>query len=116
MIKRFVDAWDKNKKKLEEYFRNTKQEEYQEYKIILAKLIELVINPYLKENENENRYLDNELDIGHITEIDNGHYQGTLIYIIPEETYQPGPEEYITTYVYYGSCSGCDTLQRNFTL
>ena len=52
-----------------------------------------------------------EYDYDHITEIDNGDYQGTLLYVIPHKGYQPGPEDYLMTYVYYGSCSGCDTLQ-----
>ncbi len=46
-----------------------------------------------------------------MTVIDNGDYQGTLIYIIPRDTYQPDVEDYLVTNNYYGSCSGCDTLQ-----
>ena len=49
-------------------------------------------------------------DIGNLHEIDDGDYQGTLLYIIPKKTYQPSYWEYVATYVYYGSCSGCDTL------
>ena len=43
-------------------------------------------------------------------EIDDGDYQGTLLYMIPIDTYQPSYWEYVATYVYYGSCSGCDAL------
>ena len=46
-----------------------------------------------------------------MTVIDNGDYQGTQIFIIPINTYQPGVDEYVYTHTYYGSCSGCDTLQ-----
>ena len=46
-----------------------------------------------------------------ITEIDDGDYQGTLLYLIPFETYQPDASRYLLTHVGYGSCSGCDTLQ-----
>ena len=46
MIKEFVDAWDANKNKLEEYFRNTEQKEYQGYSDIVKALFENVINPY----------------------------------------------------------------------
>ena len=28
------------------------------------------------------------------------------------DTYQPASSDYIMTYNYYGSCSGCDTLLR----
>lgn len=46
-----------------------------------------------------------------MTVIDNGDYQGTQIFIIPSNTYQPSVEDYVYTNTYYGSCSGCDTLQ-----
>ncbi len=48
-------------------------------------------------------------DPDRITEIDHGHYQGTLVYIVAEDGYQPST--YWATTVNYGSCSGCDTLQ-----
>ena len=54
---------------------------------------------------------DKTWDVGNITEIDNGDYQGTLLYLIPRDTYQPSEYDYLMTYVNYGSCSGCDTLQ-----
>ena len=47
-----------------------------------------------------------------MTVIDDGDYQGTQIFIIPEDTYQPSVGDYVMTDTYYGSCSGCDTLQR----
>jgi hypothetical protein len=50
-------------------------------------------------------------DIDKMRVIDDGHYQGTKIFIIPKDTYQPSINDYITTHTYYGSCSGCDTLQ-----
>ena len=31
--------------------------------------------------------------------------------MIPTKTYQPDESEYLLTFVDYGSCSGCDTLQ-----
>lgn len=52
-----------------------------------------------------------KLDTEHITEIDNGDYQGTLLFLIPFYTYQPSEDEYLMTYIGYGSCSGCDALQ-----
>ena len=50
------------------------------------------------------------LNVKKMTEIDDGNYQGTLIFIIPTEAYQPTRFEYLITHVSYGSCSGCDTL------
>jgi hypothetical protein len=49
------------------------------------------------------------LDVSKIHEINDGGYQGTLVFIIPQMGYQPS--DYYYTQVYYGSCSGCDTLQ-----
>jgi hypothetical protein len=48
-------------------------------------------------------------DAEHIHIIDDGDYQGTLVFIIPERGYQP--HDYWYARVWYGSCSGCDTLQ-----
>ena len=47
-----------------------------------------------------------------IQTVDFGHYQGTEIHIVGGSYYQPGPESHWATHTYYGSCSGCDTLQR----
>ena len=49
------------------------------------------------------------LDPDRIHEIDDGGYQGTLVYVIGEAGYTPS--KYVWTIVDYGSCSGCDTLQ-----
>lgn len=62
-------------------------------------------------NEEED-YLSLNIDVKKITEIDNGDYQGTLLYILPFSNYQPSETDYFMTYVYYGSCSCCDTLQH----
>lgn len=43
-----------------------------------------------------------------IHEIDDGEYQGTLLFVIPADGYQP--YDYWCVKVGYGSCSGCDTL------
>lgn len=61
-------------------------------------------------NDSESGYGDT-LNSKRIHEIDDGDYQGTLLYLIPFDTYQPGEEQYLMTSVYYGSCSGCDTWQ-----
>lgn len=102
MIKEFVEKWDKYKKDLEDYFRSTKQAEYSTYEDIVKVLFEKVIN----------RDIDyGEYDIENILVIDDGDYQGTQIFILHRNTYQPNIEEYVYTNTYYGSCSGCDTLQ-----
>lgn len=46
--------------------------------------------------------------------IDDGDYQGTLVFVIGAKGYQPSTYWYVK--VGYGSCSGCDTLEsiRNY--
>lgn len=101
MIKEFVERWDKYKDDLKDYFKNNKQEEYPTYEDIVKALFEYVIN------KDEDYY-----DVENIAVIDDGSYQGTLIFILHKSAYQPGVEDYIYTNVYYGSCSYCDTLQN----
>lgn len=49
------------------------------------------------------------LDPERIHVIDDGRYQGTLVFVIAEKGYTPSAYWYCK--VSYGSCSGCDTLQ-----
>lgn len=100
MIQKYIDKFQKNKSKLYDYFAATPQSEYDTYKKLLIKTIEICINDSMEP----------EIDAAAITQINDGDYQGTLLYIIPLSTYQPAEWEYLTTYVNYGSCSGCDTL------
>jgi len=102
MISSIIEQWENNKSKLENYFRTTDQYEYCGYKQIVEKLFELCIT-----NADEHC----GFNIERMTVIDDGDYQGTKLFIIPKDTYQPSVDDYITTHTYYGSCSGCDTLQ-----
>ena len=45
-----------------------------------------------------------------LAKIDNGDYQGTLIFLISLEDYSPCATNYLITYIDYGSCEGCDAL------
>lgn len=104
MIKYFVDAWDKNKQVLEDYLKTNKQEEYcNAYERIFQKTLELVINSYKGETF---KYSEENIKV-----IDYGDYQGTQIITFCQDVYQPTDDETYYTSVYYGSCSGCDTLQ-----
>ena len=102
MVKEIIKQWEENKYKLEEYLKTTKQSEYSDYKEIVKALFEHCI-PKADEYSGWN--------IEKMTVIDDGDYQGTQIFLIPKDTYQPSAEDYIVTDTYYGSCSGCDTLQ-----
>ena len=57
----------------------------------------------------------NAIDPERIHQIDDGDYQGTLLFVIAARSYQP--DDYWFVKVGYGSCSGCDTLQAiNYSL
>lgn len=102
MNKHIVRKWDKNKKLLKNHFT----EDYKfyrswncEYKNIVEAVVKYIINDE-----------DDSYDYEEMAVIDDGDYQGRL-FIFPRKTYQPSPNDYLVTYEYYGSCSGCDTLQ-----
>jgi len=107
MIQTFVKAWDANKEKLEKYFRETPQSEYSTYRGLVRALFAEVINPYL---ESEARDYIDLFNLQRILMIDDGEYQGTQIFFLHLNCYQPCIHDYVMTYVEYGSCSGCDTL------
>lgn len=106
MLKFCRDKWQENKDKLEQALRNDSNINDCDY----TTLVQMVVKHILNEPTGTNAYPD-KFDPDCITEIDDGDYQGTLIFLIPRKTYQPGCSDYLMTYVYYGSCSGCDTLQ-----
>ncbi len=99
MRKELTTQWELRKDALRNYFTTTNQDEYNSsYKEILVKIFELVLT-------------EQKVQLDSITTIDNGDYQGTLLFTIPFDKYQPSEDEYYFTSVGYGSCSGCDTLQ-----
>lgn len=100
MIKLCKQKWDENKEKLEESLRADKSLNSCNYLYLVKKVVEKILNDGAKSYKTDQ-----------IHEIDDGDYQGTLLYLIPVNTYQPNEMEYLMTFVGYGSCSGCDTLQ-----
>lgn len=105
MIKSFVDAWDKNKNELEEHIKTHKQIEYDSYKELVKLLFDIVINPEISTTTY------GMFDTDDINTLDHGDYQGTEIFILHKNNYQPYIEDYVYTHTYYGSCTYCDTLQ-----
>lgn len=103
MLKYCRDKWNENKDKLEEALREANNLNSCDYKDLVALVVEHILNP------GECDY--DIYDPKNITVIDNGDYQGTQLFMIPMDTYQPSEYEYLLTCVGYGSCSGCDTLQ-----
>ena len=104
MIQDFVIAWDTNKTALETYFSTHTAGSYCSYRRLVELLFEIVVNPYLQSAGLP------VFDLEKIHEIDDGDYQGSLLYAIPQKTYQPSCYEYVLTYVEYGSCPFCDEL------
>lgn len=69
----------RTRKKLEEELLKDPELNNCEYKHIVEKVVEVVLNTNEKELWSP----------AGITEIDNGDYQGTLLFLIPRDTYQP---------------------------
>ena len=98
MIQIFVDRFMDRKEKMRELLSQRPGS----YKAILESLIEVI-------SDGEEGIYGEEPDKARIHEIDDGHYQGTLVFVVGACGYQPSTYWY--TRVSYGSCSCCDTLQ-----
>lgn len=95
MIQLFVDRFIANKPQLEALFTKAHPEDY---KSLVAAVVTII---------SSDDYGD--LDFERVHQIDDGDYQGTLLFVIAAKGYQPS--NYWAVKVSYGSCSGCDTLQ-----
>jgi hypothetical protein len=102
MIKEFVDRFMEKKPELEAVFAAKHPDNYDE-----------VVKAVVSALRNEEDY--DTMDPERIHRIDDGDYQGTLVFVIGASGYQPSDYWYVK--VGYGSCSGCDTLQaiRNYS-
>lgn len=97
MIKYCYDRWKDKEKDLKQVLEENKDLDSCTY----LDLVKIVTKVILGEEQ---------WNINKIHEIDDGDYQGTLIFLIPSTGYQPTNNEYLITYIGYGSCSVCDTL------
>lgn len=101
------DKWVENEKHLEEVIRNSSNHENWNY----ADLVMLIVKEVFNHGD-----IHGDLvwatEKGDIVKIDHGEYQGTLLYLIHIDTYQPDNYEYLIGSVSYGSCCVCYTLQR----
>ncbi len=94
MIKYCRERWNKNqqtlRKKLEEDIVSLSTCDYKYLVTLTVKYI-----------------LGDEWDAENITEVNNGGYMGTLLYLIPRKVYfYPSENEYLMTFCWYGSsCS-----------
>lgn len=96
MIQEFVDKFMASTNDLKVYFKENTPAHYED-------IVKAVVNILNDVDEYESP------DPERIHEIDDGDYQGTLLYLIAANSYQPS--KYWFVKVNYGSCSGCDTLQ-----
>lgn len=96
MIEKFVRIWDEHKEEVEEVYRANHPNDY-------FSIVENIITLLNKYDEDYNKPSTK------VHAINDGDYQGTLLFLIPTDTYQPDGYYYVK--VYYGSCSGCDTLE-----
>lgn len=102
MLKILVEKWDENKDQLKKQLETRTDLNSCDYKDLVKMTFDVILN--------SDEYT--KIDTENIVEINHGDYQGTLLYMIPFDRYQPSENDYLITYVSYGSCSGCDTLQQ----
>lgn len=100
MITEFIDRFQEIKPRLLEQFS---KEEPDSYEDIFKQTIKMMFP------DSDSGTPDSE----RITVIDDGDYQGTLVFVVAAKGYQPS--NYWATRVFYGSCSGCDTFQSYCT-
>ena len=102
MLKYCLRKWNENKGFLEECLKTNSSLNSCDYIDLVRLVVDFVLNPGEDDYE--------RWDSRHITVVDNGDYQGTQLFLIPRDGYQPSEYDYLMTYTGYGSCSGCDTL------
>lgn len=97
MIEEFTKAWFANVHAMREKFTTKHPENYRE---VVRSVVQMLA-------DSSDEY--DKPDPDRIHEIDDGSYQGTLVYVIGDSSYRPNRYWYVK--VCYGSCSGCDTLE-----
>jgi hypothetical protein len=96
MIQEFVDRYMAGQDALRAKFAANRPDEYAD---IVKAVVETITGDGRKHNPDPER----------IHKLDDGDYQGTLVFVIAAKGYQPSDYWYVK--VGYGSCSGCDTLE-----
>jgi len=96
MIQQFVDRFMGSRDMLRSKWALKHVDSYKE---LVTDVVQILHDPEEYESIDPNRV--------HL--IDDGDYQGTLLFVIAAGGYQPSTYWYVK--VSYGSCSGCDTLE-----
>ncbi len=100
MIKFALNRWDDNNKKLREVITNTPVKERKSWEY--TDLVYLVATTVY------------EFELPDVRSIRYGgecNYQGTLVFLIPMDDSPSTEREWLMSYIGYGSCTVCDTLQ-----
>ena len=97
MIQHIIDRFQEIKPKLLKKFEKEQPSSYED---ILVQTLNTMYDP-----EDE---IYNIPDVSNLTTLNHGDYQGTLVFIMPENVYLPN--KYYIVKVFYGSCSECDTF------
>ncbi|HET8705706.1 MAG TPA: hypothetical protein VFM46_05315 [Pseudomonadales bacterium] len=97
MIESFIKAWFANQESMRNKFSENHPDSYME---VVRAVIEMLYRSCLEYDRPDPKK---------IHEIDDGDYQGTLVYVVSSDDYQPNKYWYVK--VGYGSCSVCDTLK-----
>ncbi|MDY5667939.1 MAG: hypothetical protein SPK43_01600, partial [Candidatus Onthovivens sp.] len=84
MMKIMKDKWARNEKYLKRVFETRTDLNTIDWSDLVKLTFEYIYNIDYDDFDD-----DESLNLNNITIIDNGDYQGTLLYIIPFKTYQP---------------------------
>jgi hypothetical protein len=100
MEKEIIERWERGKENLRNYLStHSIWDNCSSYNELVYVLIKECLN-----------YSTDEGFSTKFTCIDDGDYQGTQLFILHYDTYQPNANDYYIFDNEYGSCSGCDTL------
>jgi hypothetical protein len=100
MEKEIIERWERGKENLRNYLStHSIWDNCSSYNELVYVLIKECLN-----------YSIDEVFSTKFTCIDDGDYQGTQLFILHYDTYQPNANDYYIFDNEYGSCSGCDTL------
>lgn len=97
MVNEFVQAFMENKDQIRHAFSMSFPTRYEQ-----------IVKEVVKAISDHKSDYPWKPDYEKIHVIDDGSYQGRLLFIIPERRYQP--YQYWYAMINYGSCSCCDTL------
>jgi hypothetical protein len=104
MLKYCIEKWEQNKNILKDALSKDDNLNTCDYEYLVRMVVRYILNKNIREDDVQ----FNESDIA---VIDHGNYQGSQLFVVAEDTYQPGYWQYLIGYQHYGSCSGCDTLK-----